>query len=317
MLYILLTLLLFTSELLYFRVADKFNIIDKPNERSSHTQITRRGGGIIFYIAALVFYLVSGLHDTWFMLGLTLVAVVSFIDDIRPLPYLFRMSIHAVSVLIMFLQLNLYQESWYLVFAALILCVAILNAYNFMDGINGITGLYSIVVVIALWFVNNYVQHFADNKMIYITLMSLFVFGFFNFRKKAICFAGDIGALSVAFIILFMMSKLVIVTGDITYLMLMSVYGIDTTLTILHRIKLKQNIMLPHRMHLFQLLANELKLSHLKVSSIYAFLQLSISFGLFLCSDYRWIYSLIVLFMLSVVYYYIVKKYYFLQTRQD
>ena len=81
--YLVVFVVLLGVELLYFRVADHFNIIDKPNERSSHTRITLRGGGVVFYVGALVYFVASGFSFPWFMLGLTLIAGVSFVDDVR------------------------------------------------------------------------------------------------------------------------------------------------------------------------------------------------------------------------------------------
>jgi len=60
MIYILLFILLFVVELAYFRLADHYNIIDKPNQRSSHTSITLRGGGIVFYIGVLLYFALEG-----------------------------------------------------------------------------------------------------------------------------------------------------------------------------------------------------------------------------------------------------------------
>ena len=54
--YLLITLVLFLLELLYFKIADRYNIVDKPNHRSAHTEITLRGGGIIFWFAALLYF---------------------------------------------------------------------------------------------------------------------------------------------------------------------------------------------------------------------------------------------------------------------
>ena len=61
MYYLIILVLLFLAELFYFHIADKYNIIDKPNERSSHTRITLRGGGIIFYLGALAYFLTNQL----------------------------------------------------------------------------------------------------------------------------------------------------------------------------------------------------------------------------------------------------------------
>ena len=84
--YIFIFILLIIAELVYFRIADKYNIIDKPNQRSSHSTIVLRGGGIIFLIGAWVWSAFFGFEYPWFLAGLTLVAGVSFVDDIRSLP---------------------------------------------------------------------------------------------------------------------------------------------------------------------------------------------------------------------------------------
>lgn len=156
---------------------------------------------------------------------------------------------------------------------ALIVGVGVMNAFNFMDGINGITGGYSMAVLVSLWYVNNYQIFFVDNDLIYIVFIALLVFNFFNFRIKAKCFSGDVGAVSIAFILIFILGMLIIKT-DLSYIAFLLVYGVDSVLTIVHRILLKENITEPHRMHLYQLLSNELKVPQLLVSTIYAVLQL-------------------------------------------
>jgi UDP-N-acetylmuramyl pentapeptide phosphotransferase/UDP-N-acetylglucosamine-1-phosphate transferase len=297
-------------ELVYFRLADKFNIIDKPNERSAHTQITLRGGGIIFYVAAVIFFIISKLQYPYFFAGLTLISLISFADDIRSQSRLVRLTIHFAAMLLMFFEWNLFAQHWYFVLLALVFCTGIINAYNFMDGINGITGLYSIAILAALWYVNNFITvDFVQNSLIYCVGLSLAVFGFFNFRKKAKCFAGDVGSVSVAFIIIFILGILIIKTHKISYIMLLSVYGIDAILTIIHRIILKENIFKPHRRHCYQILANEMRMPHLLVSAIYAVLQAIIFIGLLIFSNYKLIYSSTIIILLSIIYIILIKKY--------
>jgi len=89
-----------------------------------------------------------------------------------------------------------------MVLVALIVCVGIINAYNFMDGINGITGGYSLSVLLPLIYLNT-TDNFISQDYLYVVGMSLLVFCFFNFRKKAKCFAGDVGSISIAFILPF------------------------------------------------------------------------------------------------------------------
>ena len=264
--YLVVMALLLGMELLYFRVADRFNIIDKPNERSSHTRVTLRGGGIIFYVGALVYFVASGFVFPWFMLGLTLIAVVSFVDDVRSVPQKVRLVFHFVAMLLMFYQWGMIALPWWYVVVALVVCTGIINAYNFMDGITGITGGYSLVVLCALGYVNMQVVPFVDEGMIYTMILAVVVFNVFNFRRKAKCFAGDVGSVSIAFVILFLLGKLILETGDWSYIIFLVVYGVDSVLTIIHRLMLHENIGLPHRKHMYQLMANELKMPHVAVS---------------------------------------------------
>jgi len=312
--YSLIAIILFLVQLFYFKLADKFNIIDKPNERSSHTKVTLRGGGIIFYIAVLLFFILSNFQYPWFFIGITLIAAISFADDIKPRSSKLRLGIHFLSMLLMFYQWDLLSFPWYYIFISLILCTGILNAYNFMDGINGITGGYSFVVLTALWYINNFQQTFVNNQLIYILALSLLIFNFFNFRKKAKCFAGDVGAISIAFIIVFLLGLLIIKTGDFTYIIILALYGVDTVLTIIHRLILKENIFEPHRKHVFQLMANELKMPHTLVSSIYMLLQSIIVFS-YILSSHKILYFIFSIFLLSVVYISLKMKYYHLHAK--
>ena len=312
MIYIIFIILLVFAELLYFRIADHFNIIDKPNERSSHTSVTLRGGGILFWVGVLFYFLMSGWHYPWFFAGLTLVAAISFADDVKLQSPIVRLVLQFIGLLLMSIQWQLFDFSWIIVVLVIVVSVGVLNAFNFMDGINGITGGYSLAVLASLWYVNNYVTAFVDNNLIYLVFLALLVFNFFNFRIKAKCFAGDVGAVSIAFILIFILGMLIIKTGDLSYIAFLLVYGVDSVLTIVHRILLKENITEPHRMHLYQLLSNELKVQQLLVSTIYAVLQLLISFGFIMFYSVSLWYLVIVAVLLTVVYLIIKRKYFHL-----
>ena len=287
MTYIIIAVLLVAAELIYFRIADKCNIIDKPNERSSHSTIVLRGGGIIFLIGAWVWGAFFGLQYPWFLLALTIAAGVSFIDDIHSLPDSLRLVCQFAAMILMFYQLDmLHVDLWWAVVLALIVCVGASNIINFMDGINGITGAYAMAALIPLYLINSSiglsvqgVSGFVDNSFIITMMLADVVFCFFNFRPrgKAKCFAGDVGSLGVAFILLFLIGCRVMQTGDVTYLVFLVVYGVDGVLTIWHRIMLHENLGKAHRKHAYQLMANELKMSHITVSLFYACLQLAIS----------------------------------------
>ena len=312
MVYVIIFCLLILLEVGYFRVADRFNIIDKPNLRSSHTTPVRRGGGVIFLFGVWLYAAFFGLSYPWFILGLSMIAIVSFVDDIHSLPRKVRLLIQFTAMFLMFYQFGiLHFHDWWVIIVALVVCVGIINAYNFMDGINGITGGYSIVVLLPLIYLN-WKQGFIDMPYLYVVGLSLLAFCFFNFRKQATCFAGDVGSLSMAFIILFPLGKLILKTGDFSYIIFLAVYGADSILTICHRIQLHEKIGEAHRKHAFQIMANELKIPHLVVSSFYMALQLLISCGEIFLPVNHYLYLGIVIAVLAVAYILFIKKYYHL-----
>lgn len=310
--YLLILCLLVVLELVYFRVADRFNIIDKPNLRSSHTHITLRGGGIIFLLGMWIYFAFSGGDYPWFIAGLTLVGVVSFVDDIRSLPDSARLVVQFAAMGLMFYQLGILNPSdWWMVIIALIVSVGIINAYNFMDGINGITGGYSLAVLLPLIYLDRSLD-FIQPQYLYVATLSAVVFCLFNFRKRAKCFAGDVGSISMAFILLFPLGALIIDTGDISYLTFLAVYGADAVLTICHRIQLHENLGQAHRKHAYQVMANELGMPHTAVSAIYLTLQLGISAGLVFLPINHYVYMAAVIVALAAAYIVFMKKNYHL-----
>lgn len=318
MTYLIIFVLLLAAELVYFRIADKFNIIDKPNERSSHSTIVLRGGGIIFLIGAWVWSAFFGFDYPWFLAGLTLVAGVSFVDDIRSLPDSVRLVAQFAAAAMAFYQLGiLHWSMWWIVLVALIVYVGATNVINFMDGINGITAGYSLAVLLPLMAVNMD-GGYVEQSLIVSTVLASLVFCVFNFRPKgkAKCFAGDVGSIGIAFIMLFLLGNVIIKTEDITWLIFLLVYGVDGCLTIVHRIMLHENLGEAHRKHAYQLMANELKLGHVKVTLLYMVIQLMVSFGfIYLCPDTvlcHWMYLIGALAILAVAYVLFMKKYYHL-----
>lgn len=319
--YLIIAAILLAAELLYFRVADHFNIIDKPNQRSSHTRIVLRGGGIIFTVGLWVWSAFYGFQYPWFLAAVTLAAGISFIDDIHSLPDSVRLVVQFLAMGLMLYQLTIGHgdllPAWWawalFIVAGLIVCVGATNIYNFMDGINGITAAYSLAVLVPLALVNQ-----ADQSLIIVTILSVLVFSIFNFRpkNKAKCFAGDVGSVGIAFILLFLIGQLIMKEADITWLTFLIVYGVDGCCTILHRIMLHENLGEAHRKHAYQLMANELGMSHVTVSLIYMGLQLAISLiMIYLVPNTvlaHWIYLVAVGIVLVAAYVLFMKKYYHL-----
>lgn len=318
MLYVIIFALLFAAELIYFKIADKCNIIDKPNERSSHSSVVLRGGGIIFLFGLWIWSAFYGFQYPWLLASVTLAAGISFVDDIHSLPDSVRLVVQFIAMGLMFQQLDiLHLEMWWIVILALIVCVGASNVINFMDGINGITAGYSLAVLIPLLIMNQKIG-FMEDSFLVVVILSVLVFSVFNFRErgKAKCFAGDVGSVGIAFIMLFAIGKLVMRTGDVTWLLFLLVYGVDGCLTIVHRILLHENLGEAHRKHVYQLMANELKMSHIKVSGIYMALQLIVSLGMVYVIPNsvgaHWLYLIGTFVVLFVAYVAFKKNYYHL-----
>ncbi len=309
--HLIIFIVLFATELLYFRIADNFNIIDKPNERSSHKSITLRGGGIIFSLGVLAFFVSNQFQYSFFMLGLAAITIISFADDIKPQSNKMRVFIHFAAVALLMHELNLFGYDWYWWLLAFVLCIGIINAYNFMDGINGITTTYSFTVLVALYILNLEMQVFNNNLVICLALANL-VFSFFNVRKKAKCFAGDVGSVSMAYSLLFLVTCVIHNAGAIFFILLFAVYGVDTVLTIIHRLSKGENIFKAHRQHLYQYLANEKKWPHLWVSGVYMLVQAIVSTGVILLwkkdVGTQWLYATVVLVLLAVVHIFMKSK---------
>ena len=316
--YTIIFVLLLAAELIYFRIADKFNIIDKPNERSSHKSIVLRGGGIIFTIGLWIWSIVFGFEYPWLLAGVTLAACISFVDDVHSLPDSLRLVVQFTAMFLVFQEIGLlHWDMWWIVPLALISAVGGTNIYNFMDGINGITAGYSLAMLIPIAIVNRSMA-FVEESYLIVAIIGVLVFSLFNFRPrgKAKCFAGDVGSIGMALIMVFCIGRIMIATGDITWIVLFLVYGVDGVLTICHRIMLHENLGEAHRKHAYQLMANELKMSHVAVSLIYMGLQLVVSLGfIYLIPNSivaHWIYLVAAGLVLAVAYVLFKMKYYHL-----
>lgn len=327
--YSVIAVILLIAELAYFRIADKCNIIDKPNERSSHSTIVLRGGGVIFSLSMIVWAILMVVQGNAiaqylpFLCGLVLICGISFWDDVKSLPDSLRMAVQIISILLMFWSMGLYTaaDSWLwtavIVVVALFFCVGATNFINFMDGINGITAAYSFAMLLPILLMNRGLG-FIEESYLIVAILGVIVFSIFNFRPKgkAKCFAGDVGSIGIAFIILFALGRLMLATKDVTWIVFFLVYGIDGTLTIIHRIMLHENLGQAHRKHAYQLMANELGMSHVVVSLIYMFVQLAVSLGfIYFCPNTvlaHWIYLIVAGLVLAGAYVLFMKKYYHL-----
>lgn len=282
--YIIIAAAVLLFSLVYFRIANHYHIVDKPNRRSAHSEVTIRGGGVVYPFVFLLYVLYGQLFSggatedyLLFGSGLFILCAVSFVDDLRGLSSKVRLIFQFMAVLFLFYFVEAANTTpVFLIPIAVILTIGVLNAFNFMDGINGMSGLYSLVTLISLYFVNESLT-FTDPDFILYPAVASVVFLFFNFRKRAVCFMGDVGSMGVAFWIAAITGQLIIATGELKWILLLTVYGTDSVFTIVERLLLGENIFKAHRRHLYQLFANEKGFSHISVSSAYALVQILIN----------------------------------------
>lgn len=311
--YVLVGLILLLLEMIYLKAAVRLRIWDVPHHQSSHTGVVVRGGGVIFYVAFLLWAFVHGFPTDGSLIGLTLLAVVSIADDIHNVSPKIRLVCQFIAILLMFYHSGLIRTSPHVIFLLSVTCVGAMNIYNFMDGINGMTGGYSLVVALALLYVNMYQVHFTDSGMLVYVILSILTFKLFNFRRHAKCFAGDVGSMTIGFILVYFVLRMALSGQSMAWMVFLAVYAVDGGLTILHRIRLKENLMKPHKKHAYQIMANELNMPHLLVSGIYMALQ-AICCILFIIwpNYYTFFIEIAVLIMMYLVF---MKKYYHLHVK--
>lgn len=272
-LYLAVGIILFAFEYAYFMLAKRLRIVDRPHHQSSHIGVVVRGGGVVFYFAYLLWFFISGFQFPMIFAGLSIIALTSFADDVHSISPKIRMVLQFLAMMVMLYETHVFDLIFRNMLLLSIACVGAVNIYNFMDGINGMTGGYSLVVLMSLLFANYYLIEFIDVGLLIYLLLAVVVFCTFNFRTHAKCFAGDVGSLSIGFILIFLILKLIFRTAHIYWIAFVIVYMVDGGLTIFHRVLLKDNILKPHKKHAYQIMANELKMPHLMVSGIYMGLQ--------------------------------------------
>ncbi len=309
--HIIIFVTLFIIEIAYIKIARSKNIKDNPNHRSAHSVPTIRGGGIIILFSIILYAIFYQTDETFlcFFTGIVLVSIVSFIDDLITLSSKLRIAVHLIAFSLLFYGLDLIQFNSFIsvviILFAYIFSLGFLNIYNFMDGINGITFLNALITFATFLYINEFHIPFVNSNLLIVLIMAMVVFGFFNFRTKAVCFAGDIGSISIGFSILFLVIKLYLESENPMVFLILSVYLIDGGWTIFERILRKENIFEAHKRHLYQIMANDFKISHLKVSTGYFLSQLMINMTLIMCLSYE-INAILVLglvfAMFSIVY---------------
>lgn len=271
--YVFITAVLIIGLIIYLKIAEKWSIIDQPNSRSSHLFVTKRGGGIIYLIALVIYMISSNFNMPSIIICGLLLGIMGFIDDIKNLDFKIKLIIQCLTIGYFLSTGNYNGLEWYLLILMFFLIISSINILNFMDGINGLTILYSLSFLMSFYIINAHIIAFTDSNFLLIVILSNLIIGYFNIRKKAVCFLGDVGAITMGFIYAVLTITLIVKTDSLSPLILFLVYFLDSGWTIVERLFAKENIFHPHRKHLYQLLVNEYKLSHLLVAVIYFSIQ--------------------------------------------
>jgi len=230
--------------------------------------------GIVFVLAGILFSLIHLPQSLYFLTGFALICGINFRDNTSYLTTGIRLFVQFVAIGLILFDLDVYYLfPWWLALTACIVCVGIINAYHTMDGIKGMTGLYSLVILVCLQYVNQNIISFVHPDFIIFTILACVVFLFSNAGNPAKCFAGNVGSIGIAFCIVVLLLRLILETDDIIWILFLAVYGVDMICKTIHRIYLKQNIFKPRQIHC-QVWGEKTKWSYLWMPVIYAVIQL-------------------------------------------
>jgi UDP-N-acetylmuramyl pentapeptide phosphotransferase/UDP-N-acetylglucosamine-1-phosphate transferase len=271
--------------LLYIMIAKKLQLTDVPSARSSHRDITITGAGFIFPIAFFLPLALTGefIHYRSTIAGLLLISLVSFADDLKSVHPVIRVTVQVIAVSLLLWQTGgLFKMKAWQIVPGFILVVGIINSYNFMDGINGMNALYSLSMMGILAIIRlSGILFLPVPEVFYSLIAALLAFSLFNVRKKALCFSGDVGSISIAYIVSLMIIQVMIATDSAVWILLFGVYGLDSVGTIVLRLIRGEKVWMPHRTHFYQYLVNERKWPHVRVSALYAVMQFVLSIILY------------------------------------
>lgn len=267
------------------RFGHSFSLIDKPNERSSHSEPMPKGGGIgiliVFVLGALWWHIPQSL---W--IPALIVSLISLLADFRDVSFKIRLIIQIGSAAIFsgYVYFRISTQDLSLVISIFLFIFGILyltataNYYNFMDGINGIAGLTG---VIAFSFLGLF-GLFEGKDLSWVAMafcIAVVCLGFLplNFPRAKV-FMGDVGSVLLGF--LFASWVLWFSQTLLEFVVLTSFlfpFYADELSTLLVRIKERESLTKPHRRHIYQILANQAQLSHTIVTIFYGFLQIIVA----------------------------------------
>lgn len=268
-------------------------IFDIPNERSSHTQPTPRGGGlVIFLICSAIFAaycLFFEIQNVWgYFAGAIIVAFVSWLDDLYEVSVIWRFFAHSVAALAIIWNYGFWENVYFPlageihlgvfgIIAAFFWIVWLINAYNFMDGIDGIAGVQAVTAGIGWFFVGMILNINTVGFYGIILALSAIAFLLHNWQPAKV-FMGDVGSafLGFTFAVMPFMALPEITLKDrnslpLIAVVLVSAFVFDSIWTLLKRLFKGEKIWKPHREHIYQKLVIK-GFSHQKVTIIYLLL---------------------------------------------
>jgi len=290
---------------LYRRWGVKHNYLSVPNERSSHTEPTPHGAGIIIVAICLVTYIpisiyITGTFSWGYFAGASLIAVVSFIDDFYPLRFHWRLLVHTIAAVLLIVDLDTWHGVTMLgglklgVFGYIITflwIVWMVNSYNFMDGIDGLAGLQAVIAALSWCLLCRILSMHGVYYFSVIIAAASMGFLVHNLSRQKI-FMGDVGSafLGYTFAALPLMGRTLAAKSPdllpIAAVLFLWFFLFDSVVTIVKRALRGERIWLPHREHLFQLLVIS-GFSHRQVTVLYGVLASLLSISVFISVRYR------------------------------
>jgi UDP-N-acetylmuramyl pentapeptide phosphotransferase/UDP-N-acetylglucosamine-1-phosphate transferase len=269
-------------------LAQKRCIIDVPNPRSLHTEPVPRGGGLAIVAVTVAGVLVAvffcKLQPLWALVsyaaGAVLVAAVGWLDDLHSLPRGIRFLTHclaAVTIIVVTGHWNVVTIAflgnvhlgWFGVLVTLMWCVGLTNAYNFMDGIDGIAGGQAAVAGFGWSLLGWLCSEPAISLLGILAASSALAFLCHNWSPARI-FMGDVGSgfLGYTFAFLAVLASQHKPQLAAAGILLLWPFVFDSIFTFLRRFRRGENVFSPHRSHLYQRLVLA-GMSHAKTSSLY------------------------------------------------
>jgi len=285
-------------------LAHKKELLDHPNERSSHTMPTPKGGGlaimIAFYGAMVYLYVQSQVDARLFFALLSAVPVVfiSLVDDIYPLPARIRLGVQLLSAAAALYFLGGVDSMDFSLFSlhgvwlnllALLGIIWMTNLYNFLDGIDGYAGAEALFAGLAAYIL------FGSTPALFIGVAAA---GFlvFNWHKASI-FMGDVGSAPLGFIFAVFMLYDAGTPHFTGWLMLLALFWFDATFTLVRRAKKGEKLSHPHKKHAYQRL-HQAGFAHDRVVLLAMGINLLIFAGLFFTPEEGYLYLFLALIVL-------------------